>query len=107
MKERIMEFLRKENKSAAQFAEEIDVQPSGISHILSGRNNPSYDFIIKILNKYPKLNAEWLLLGHGAMYKSIRQTSIFDEVAEHLKSPEDKTDLSKPSVKEPVNIKNI
>ncbi|NLA48821.1 MAG: helix-turn-helix transcriptional regulator, partial [Bacteroidales bacterium] len=41
MKERILEFLKSENKTSAQFAEEIGVQPSGISHILSGRNKPS------------------------------------------------------------------
>ena len=49
MKERILAFLQSENKSTAQFAEEIGVQPSGISHILSGRNNPSLDFVIKML----------------------------------------------------------
>jgi len=49
MKERILEFLKNENKTSAQFAEEIGVQPSGISHIISGRNNPSLDFVIKIL----------------------------------------------------------
>ena len=52
MKERIIEFLKAENKSSAQFAEEIGVQPSGISHILSGRNKPSLDFVIKMLEKY-------------------------------------------------------
>ena len=52
MKERILEFLRAENKSSAQFAEEIGVQASGISHILSGRNNPSLDFVMKMLEKY-------------------------------------------------------
>ena len=53
MKDRIQAFLQSENKSYAQFAEEIGVQPSGISHILSGRNNPSLDFVIKMLHRYP------------------------------------------------------
>ena len=53
MKERLLEFLKAENKSSAQLAEEIGVQPSGISHILSGRNNPSLDFVLKMLEKYP------------------------------------------------------
>ena len=79
MKERILEFLRSENKSSAQFAEEIGVQPSGISHILSGRNNPSLDFVMKMLDKYPDLSVEWLLFGKGKMYKVPQMHSLFDE----------------------------
>jgi transcriptional regulator with XRE-family HTH domain len=78
MKERILAFLQSENKSAAQFAEEIGVQPSGISHILSGRNNPSLDFVMKMLHKYSSLSAEWLLFGRGAMYKYTSQPMLFD-----------------------------
>jgi transcriptional regulator with XRE-family HTH domain len=78
MKERILVFLQNENKSYAQFAEEIGVQPSGISHILSGRNNPSLDFIVKMLLKYPSLSADWLLFGRGAMHKYVSQPTLFD-----------------------------
>jgi len=79
MKERLIEFLRAENKSSAQLAEEIGVQPSGISHILSGRNNPSLDFILKMLEKYPFLSTDWLLFGKGTMYKDGQMQSLFDE----------------------------
>jgi transcriptional regulator with XRE-family HTH domain len=79
MKERILEFLRYENKSSAQFAEEIGVQPSGISHILSGRNNPSLDFVMKMLDKYSDLSVDWLLFGKGKMYKTPPMHSLFDE----------------------------
>jgi transcriptional regulator with XRE-family HTH domain len=80
MKERILEFLRSENKSSAQFADEIGVQPSGISHILSGRNNPSLDFILKMLDKYKFLSTDWLLFGRGPMYKDTPgMRSLFDE----------------------------
>ena len=78
MKERILEFLRAENKSSAQFAEEIGVQPSGISHILSGRNNPSLDFVMKMLDKYRDLSIDWLLFGKGKMYKNPPMQSLFD-----------------------------
>ncbi len=81
MKERIIEFLRSENKTSAQLAEEIGVQPSGISHILSGRNNPSLDFILKMLEKYPYLSTEWLLFGKGTMYKDSMMQSLFDEAS--------------------------
>lgn len=78
MKDRILAFLQNENKSYAQFAEEIGVQPSGISHILSGRNNPSLDFVIKMLHKYSSLSADWLLFGRGPMHKYVSQPTLFD-----------------------------
>jgi len=78
MKERLLEFLRNENKSSAQLAEEIGVQASGISHILSGRNNPSLDFVLKMLEKYRFLSTEWLLFGKGSMYKEARMQNLFD-----------------------------
>jgi transcriptional regulator with XRE-family HTH domain len=78
MKDRILEFLRRENKSSAQFADEIGVQPSGISHILSGRNNPSLDFILKMLGRYPFLSTDWLLFGKGEMYRDQQTPSLFD-----------------------------
>ena len=79
MKERLLEFLRTENKSSAQLAEEIGVQPSGISHILSGRNNPSLDFVLKMLEKYQYLSTDWLLFGKGTMYKDKQMQSLFDD----------------------------
>ena len=78
MKDRLLEFLKIENKSSAQFAEEIGVQPSSISHIISGRNNPSLDFIVKMLNKYPALSTDWLLFGKGNMYKESAFNGLFD-----------------------------
>ena len=61
-------ILRAKNITARQFAEEIGIQPSGMSHIMGGRNNPSLDFAVKVLKRYPEIDANWLLLGKGAMY---------------------------------------
>ncbi len=79
MKERLLEFLKAENKTSAQLAEEIGVQPSGISHILSGRNNPSLDFVLKMLEKYSFISTDWLLFGKESMYKDIKMQTLFDE----------------------------
>ncbi len=78
MRDRILHFLTRENISSAKFADEIGVQRSSVSHILSGRNNPSFDFIQKILRRFELLNAEWLILGRGEMYKSRQQGIMFD-----------------------------
>lgn len=90
MKDRILTFLQNENKSYAQFAEEIGVQPSGISHILSGRNNPSLDFVTKMLHRYPSLSADWLLFGRTPMYKYTTQPTLFDNEAPNIGSEEGK-----------------
>jgi transcriptional regulator with XRE-family HTH domain len=78
MKERLLEFLKAENKTSAQLAEEIGVQASGISHILSGRNNPSLDFVLKMLEKYQYLSTDWLLFGKGSMYTDSKMKTLFD-----------------------------
>ncbi len=78
MRDRILHFLTQENISSAKFADEIGVQRSSVSHILSGRNNPSFDFIQKILKRFELLNAEWLILGRGEMVKSQQQGIMFD-----------------------------
>lgn len=69
MIDRINLILAAKNLTAKQFAEEIGIQPSGMSHILSGRNNPSLDFVMKVMRRYPEINLYWLLNGEGEMYE--------------------------------------
>jgi transcriptional regulator with XRE-family HTH domain len=70
MVDRILLVLKVKNLTASKFADEIGVQRSSISHILSGRNLPSLDLIQKVLKTYPELSSEWLLNGIGPMSKS-------------------------------------
>jgi transcriptional regulator with XRE-family HTH domain len=67
MLQRIKQIIEKEKLSPTQFASEIGVQRSALSHVLSGRNNPSLDFMMKIKTRYPDINLDWLLLGKGKM----------------------------------------
>jgi len=94
MKERIQQFLQVENKSSAQFAEEIGVQASSVSHILSGRNNPSLDFILKMLAKFPDISTEWLLFGKGAMYKAPKSAGLFTDSTDYKDDKPMKSDIS-------------
>ena len=71
MIERINLLLKAKNITARQFAEEIGIQPSGMSHIMSGRNNPSLDFVMKVVRRWPEVNINWLMLGKGEMYASV------------------------------------
>jgi predicted transcriptional regulator len=56
--------------SAAILADKMDVPRSSISHILSGRNKPSLDFVLKILNAFPEVDLYWLLNGIGTFPKN-------------------------------------
>ena len=75
MKNRIAEIIKKEELTSLKFANLIGIQPSAVSHILSGRNNPSMDVIQKILNTFRTINSDWLILGVGAMYRETGETS--------------------------------
>lgn len=65
MIERIQELLKAKNLTPSQFADEIGIQRSGMSHLLSGRNKPSLEFVYKVLRRYPEINAEWLIRGNS------------------------------------------
>ena len=71
MNRRLQQFLELENLSPARLADMLGVQRSGVSHILSGRNKPGFDFIQKLLTKFPSLSADWFLTGKGKPYKEM------------------------------------
>jgi len=70
MQDQIQDILTKERLSSSQFADRIGVQRSSVSHVLSGRNKPGFDFIQKILAAFPEINGDWLITGSGDMYKN-------------------------------------
>lgn len=76
MNTRLKQFLAAENISQAQFADTINVVRASVSHVLAGRNNPGYEFIKAIMDNYPSLNIEWLILGKGKMYKETQPQTV-------------------------------
>lgn len=66
--------------SASSFADKISVQRSSISHLLSGRNKPSLDFVMKVLDFFPELNLYWLLNGSGTYLKKDSEEITVNEV---------------------------
>lgn len=70
MREKLLKLMKSEKLSSSRLAEMLEIQPSSISHILSGRNKPSFDFLVKILRRFPTLNPDWLLLDAEQMYRS-------------------------------------
>ena len=73
---RLKEIIQHHQLSASQFADSIGVQRSSISHILSGRNKPSLDFILKVTNTYTDVDIYWLLNGKGSFPKSSSSPTI-------------------------------
>lgn len=70
MKDRIAHIMRAKNLKASDFATLLGIQPSGISHILSGRNQPSLDFVKKIKETFPEYNLDWIIFGTGPITTS-------------------------------------
>lgn len=70
MKEKLDILCSKFNLSASALAKTLGVEASAISHIRSGRNKPSYDFVVKILRAFPNINPDWLLLDGEDMLRS-------------------------------------
>jgi len=61
--------------SAATFADRINVQRSSISHLLSGRNRPSLDFVLKVLEEFKEIELYWLMNGKGSFPRSKKNTA--------------------------------
>jgi len=61
--DRIKRIISDNNLTNSSFADKIGVPRSSISHILSGRNNPSLDLIIKITQSFSEITADFLLSG--------------------------------------------
>ena len=121
MKDRIKKIMESEGMTPARFADSIGLQRSVLSHILSGRNNPSLDVLMKVITRFDYLSTDWVLFGKEPMFKhqiktdssnpEESQTSLFDnsdlaiiDFAEEAKQTykEVAPQPIKPTAKEPV-----
>ncbi|MEA3317651.1 MAG: helix-turn-helix transcriptional regulator [Bacteroidota bacterium] len=113
MKDRILKFLNEKDFSSTKLADLINVQRSSISHILSGRNKPSFDFTQKLLNKFPEINAQWLITGKGNMFVDKPETlqtphsnnenpNLFSGLESNIQNDDDKS----PVINKPQEQKN-
>lgn len=85
--------------TASSFADKIGVQRSSLSHLLSGRNKPSLDFVLKVTDEFPEVDLYWLLLNKGVFPKENNSsTLLFDEKIINEDIVEEKQEESKNSV---------
>ncbi len=86
---RLYQIFEHYSLTAALFADEIKAQRSSISHLLSGRNKPSLEFVLKIVAHYKEVTLDWLVYGKGVFpktYKLETTNDLFSEVIETSKS---------------------
>ncbi len=83
IQERLQLILKMHNLTPSAFADKLGVQRSNVSHVISGRNKPSLDFLEKIIVNFPRVNAHWLLTG---------QMSTVTEVKPEVKKVEETND---------------
>lgn len=85
---RLEKILRYYDISASGFADQIGVQRSSISHLLSARNKPSLEFVMKVVKNYPDVNLYWLLNGKGSFPNSTTPKEIIDSHPPSLPNPQ-------------------
>jgi transcriptional regulator with XRE-family HTH domain len=86
--------------NASSFADKIGVQRSSLSHLLSGRNKPSLDFILKILDVFPDVDLYWILNGKGTFPKNTEPIDQKEIVFEEVVKQNITTPLSNESIPE-------
>lgn len=101
--------------NASSFADKIGVQRSSLSHLLSGRNKPSLDFILKILEVFPEVDLYWILNGKGNFPKGTAENVFASDTEKKIQPPTPTlqneipvnlfSSVEIPSEKNPVEIK--
>lgn len=100
MKNRIQSIINHSGLTQSAFADRIGVQRSAISHILSGRNNPGLDFLVRIMDNFPDISGDWLITGKGDMLKRRNRVTLPPQ----LFPPEEKQ-ANEPEDQAPYNLR--
>ncbi len=104
--QKILDYYR---VSATAFSEEIEVNRSTISHLLSGRNKPSLEFVMKVIQHFPEVELYWLLNGKGT-FPSATELSASNQKSVETHKPLPKTPINHPtmtSAEENKTLQNI
>jgi transcriptional regulator with XRE-family HTH domain len=97
IQERLKIIMKTHRLTAASFADKVGVQRSGVSHIMSGRNKPSLDFIQKTLNAFPRVNGDWLVTGRNIQPKDSsdeNENEIKESISDHTTNVTNNKDTS-------------
>lgn len=109
-RERLAKIIESENLTAKQFAEEIGVSAGTISNILGGRNKPSVEIYIRILNRFRTISSDWLMLGTGSMYRpngGVTQATLFGDMRPMDKEQENDGAVLAASTNQPAALQQV
>ncbi|TVR37559.1 MAG: XRE family transcriptional regulator [Cryomorphaceae bacterium] len=96
--DRIRVVIKVNGLTPSAFADEIGVKRSNVSHILSGRNKPGFEFLEKLLIRFPKVNAHWLITGVASSASTVSEMPVENKPKPSEESQE--RDESAKSIKE-------
>lgn len=102
--DRIKTIITVNNLTGSSFADKIGVQRSGVSHILNGRNRPSMDFLLKVLEAFPRVDGGWLLTGKSPENSSTQTTEVLKTEDER---PQTYSEVSESSTAEERTIEKV
>jgi len=109
-KSKIELLMREFNLNSAQFAEEVGIKNSTLSHILNDRNKPSLDVLKKILGRFQQINPEWLILDNGKMFRPVlnsQEPTLFDSLNLNINKSDNYIDKSQVNIESDKQIKEI
>lgn len=109
-RERLAKIIESENLTAKQFAEEIGVSAGTISNILGGRNKPSVEIYVRILNRFRTISSDWLMLGTGSMYRpngGVTQATLFGDMRPMDKEQENDGAVLDASTNQPAALQQV
>ena len=112
MDKKLRILMQNENLSASKLADILEIKPAAVSHILSGRNKPSFELICKIVNRFPHINPYWLLGDSQDILNSNAQISTSENLVKNegtlFDMEEKKTESSEvPTISEPTSIPTL
>lgn len=64
IRNRILKLIEILNMDRVTFANSVNIKQATLSHILTGRNDPTLNIILQIHEKYPTIDINWLLYGN-------------------------------------------
>ena len=89
--DRINFILKHYNITAGDFADKLGIQKSSVSHLLSGRNKPSFQFLTKLLKAFPDINLNWFISGDGDIFKNTAPIPEYENLTDFEKIEKNET----------------
>jgi hypothetical protein len=96
--ERVMTIMELKQLSRSNYASILETSLPVLTHISSGRNKPGLEFIQKVIEKFPDISPDWLLMGKGEMYRTKQVLPVLDKEIDQLSTIQSEIEIQKKSI---------